>query len=205
MKLIAVIIPFFLCCSCLNKQNNSTIEKDELNSAIHKAEKIQDYEDRIFMGFRFGMSQEEVNNHFQSLLDSGKITLDYNDTYKYMYGTSKGNIETNFSTQYHEGKLCEFILSFHEIDNKVFSSPELIMQFAQETFQKKAFDDDYSFYIDSVAGEHLYYYIKNATIVKFSSLVNPYMSYMCAPLCKERDNDTSKKEHENVKRTTSDL
>ena len=205
MKLVTAIIPFFIFCSCLNKQNSSITEKDKLESALYQAENIKNFEDKIFMGFQFGMSQEEVNNHFQLLLDSGKITLDYDNTYKYIYSTSNGNIKTNFSTQYYEGKLCEFILSFHEIDNKVFSSPELIMQFAQETFQKKAFDEGYSYYIDSIAGEQLYYYIKNATIVKFSSFITPYMSYMCAPLCKERDNDTNKMKRENLEKTTSDL
>lgn len=202
MKIIIVLTSVFIFCSCLRHQDNRA-EKDELASALSKAENIKNYEDTIFMGFRFGMSQEEVDNHFQSLLDSGKITLDYNNEYRYMFGTSEGNILTKFSTQYYDGKLCEFILRFEEMDK--YSLPELIMHYALETFQKKAQNEGYKFYIDSIGGTYQYYYIKNATVVKFSSLVNPYMSYQNAPLCKMKEDSISRKEHENAERTTSDL
>lgn len=202
MRLIVAFIPVLILCSCLGQQSNKT-EKDELCFALSEAENIKNYGDTIFMGFYFGMSQEEVNNHFQSLLDSGKITLDHDNSYKYMFKTSSGDIKTSFSTQYYDGKLCEFILKFQEME--LFSSPELIMQFAMETFQKKAKDGGYEFYIDSINNEYQYYYIKNATMVKFSSLINPYMSYMCVPLCKMRDDSISKQKDKNIERTISDL
>lgn len=204
MKIILYLILFIVFCSCSQK-NNKKLEKKELESAIENAENIKDYRDRIFMDFKFGMSKEAVNNHFYTLLDSGKITLDSDRTFKYSFQTKHGNISTSFLTKYYDGKLCEFVLRFSKIDNSAYLSPELIMQFAQDVFHEKAMKEGYRFYIDSIEDNHFYYYIKGATIVKFSSFVDPCMAYICAPLVKLKKEDYDREAKQNVKNTESDL
>lgn len=195
---------FIALCSCSQKQNNK-VKEDGLESAISNSENIKDFNDRIFMDFMFGMSEDDVNAHFQTLLDSGKITLDSDGAFKYLFKTRNGNISTSFSTQYYNGRLCEFILNFQEMDNELYSSPELMMQFAQDVFSEKAMNEGYDFYIDSIGSEYLYYYIKDATIVKFSSFITPYMSYTCAPLCKMKQKKMENEKEKEVESTVSEL
>lgn len=182
-----------------------TKSDNELKSAISSAENIKNFSDKIFMGFRFGMSEDEVKAHFQTLLDQRKITIDSDGVFKYLFKTKNGDILTSFSTQYYNGELCEFILNFQEIDNEVFSSPSLMMHFAQDVFVEKAKAEGYDFYIGSIGGEDVYYYIKNATIVKFSSYIAPYMSYQCAPLCKMKQEEMEKEKERKVRDTALDL
>lgn len=187
--------------------NNNPVkeQKDELKYAIANAECTKDYMDRIFMDFKFGMSENEVNSHFQTLLDSGKIMLDSDGVFKYLFETKQGKILTSFSVQYYKGMLCEFILKFQKMNNEVYSSPELMMQFAQEVFCEKAKQEAYKFYIDSIGGNPIYYYVKGATIVKFSSFIEPYMSYACAPLCKMKQKEMENEMENKVRDTASDL
>lgn len=202
-KLILILTAIFL----FGCGNGKPTEEQEygLEQAIANAENTKDYTDRIFMGFRFGMSENEVANHFQSLLDSGKVILDSEGAFKYMFKTKHGEISTLFSTQYYDGKLCEFILKFQNIENVAYSTPALMMYSAQDVFNGKAMSEGYEFHIDSIAGEHIYYYIKGATIVKFSSFIEPYMAYICAPLCKMKDVEMERKKENEIRNTASEL
>ena len=199
--MILTIINLFGCVG--NKPTNE--QKDGLKYAIINAEQTKDYMDSIFMDFKFGMLENEVNSHFQTLLDRGKIMLDSDGVFKYLFETKQGEILTSFSTQYYKGMLCEFILKFQKMDNEIYSSPELMMQFAQDVFYEKAKQEGYKFYIDSVGGSPVYYYIKDATIVKFSSFIESYMSYVCAPLCKMKQQEMENDIENKVRNTVSDL
>lgn len=204
MRKIIYLILSVSFCSCSQTLNNEA-EKDKLESAILNSENIKDFNDKIFMNFRFGMSKDEVNDHFQTLLDSGKITLGSDGTFKYLFKTREGDILTSFSTKYYDDRLCEFVVKFQKMNNEIYSSPELIMQFAQDVFREKAINEGYDFYIDSIGTEHLYYYIKNATIIKFSSFIEPYMAYICAPLCKMKNEEIEHEKENKVRDAASDL
>ena len=162
---IFTIIPFVF--SCQTKQKNQEQWNKDFETALAEAQKEVASEDTIFLNFRFGMSEKEVINHFNSLLKEKKVYLK-NNKYTYDFHTSKTTLDTKFEAEYFNDKLYKFILLF-DGDNTMDGSLNMFQ--VLNTFKEKALSDGYRLYIyENLLGETEYYYIKKNIVIQFSNI-----------------------------------
>ena len=162
---ILVIIPFIF--SCQTKQRDQEQWNKDFETALVEAQNESASEDTIFLNFRFGMSEKEVMNHFNSLLKEKKVYLKDNK-YTYDFRTSQITLETRFEAEYFNSKLYKFILIFNG-DNTMDGSLNMFQ--ALNTFKEKALSDGYRLYIyENLLGETEYYYIKKNIVIQFSNI-----------------------------------
>lgn len=117
---IFVLLSALFLYSCSYTNNKIKKEKNILELAYENAANSEVYEDTIYLGFRFGMSENEVNNHFDKLVKSGKVYIeDYTNNYKHTNNLHGMEITYGFSTEYFENKL--FRLSLHSNKGELFT------------------------------------------------------------------------------------
>lgn len=161
---IFTIIPFVF--SCQTKQKDQSQRNKDFETALSEAQNLVATEDTIFLNFRFGMSEKEVINHFNSLLKEKKVYLK-NNKYTYDFHTSQTTLETKFEAEYFNDRLYKFILIF---DSNNTSSGVYMFQ-VLNTFKEKALSDGYRLYIyENLLGETEYYYIKKNIVIQFSNI-----------------------------------
>lgn len=108
---IAILLAIGICSCSYTPQNNKEKEKNVLELAYEKAASSTIYEDTIYLGFRFGMTEKEVDKHFDKLVKSKKVYIeDYTKNYKHINNLHGMDITYEFSTEYFEGKLIRFKL-----------------------------------------------------------------------------------------------
>lgn len=117
--LVFVLSLFIYGCS-QTAQNSKEKEKNVLELAYEKAASSTIYEDTIYLGFRFGMTEKEVDKHFDKLVKSKKVYIeDYTKNYKHTNNLHGMDITYGFSTEYFEGKLIRFKL--HSDKDEIFT------------------------------------------------------------------------------------
>ena len=165
-RLLFILVTISFIVSCQTKQRDQEQRNKEFEIALSEAQKEVISKDTIFLNFRFGMSEKEVINHFNSLLKEKKVYLK-NNKYTYDFHTSKTTLETKFEAEYFNDKLYKFILIF---DSDNMSSGVYMFQ-ALNTFKEKALSDGYRLYIyENLLGETEYYYIKKNIVIQFSNI-----------------------------------
>ena len=165
-RLLFILATISFIVSCQTKQRDQEQRNKEFEIALSEAQKEVISKDTIFLNFRFGMSEKEVINHFNSLLKEKKVYLK-NNKYTYDFHTSKTTLETKFEAEYFNDKLYKFILIF---DSDNMSSGVYMFQ-ALNTFKEKALSDGYRLYIyENLLGETEYYYIKKNIVIQFSNI-----------------------------------
>ena len=165
-RLLFILATISFIVSCQTKQRDQEQRNKEFEIALSEAQKEVISKDTIFLNFRFGMSEKEVINHFNSLLKEKKVYLK-NNKYTYDFHTSKTTLETKFEAEYFNDKLYKFILIF---DSDNMSSGVCMFQ-ALNTFKEKALSDGYRLYIyENLLGETEYYYIKKNIVIQFSNI-----------------------------------
>lgn len=119
-KIYGVILVLLLMVGCDNdslenkkaqKEYENRVEQ-ELNSGVRN--------DDIFMTFKFGDSENDVNTKFKRLKDNGKITLDYKKRYTYEFVFDEyelNNGYATFSQNYHNNKLYQFRIMVEPYDD----------------------------------------------------------------------------------------
>lgn len=93
------------------KEYENRVEQ-ELNSGVRN--------DDIFMTFKFGDSENDVNTKFKRLKDNGKITLDDKKRYTYEFVFDEyefNNGYATFSQKYHNNKLYQFRIMVEPYDD----------------------------------------------------------------------------------------
>ena len=165
-RLLFILATISFIVSCQTKQRDQEQRNKEFEIALSEAQKEVISKDTIFLNFRFGMSEKELINHFNSLLKEKKVYLK-NNKYTYDFHTSKTTLETKFEAEYFNDKLYKFILIF---DSDNMSSGVCMFQ-ALNTFKEKALSDGYRLYIyENLLGETEYYYIKKNIVIQFSNI-----------------------------------
>ena len=165
-RLLFILVTISFIVSCQTKQRDQEQRNKEFEIALSEAQKEVISKDTIFLNFRFGMSEKELINHFNSLLKEKKVYLK-NNKYTYDFHTSKTTLETKFEAEYFNDKLYKFILIF---DSDNMSSGVCMFQ-ALNTFKEKALSDGYRLYIyENLLGETEYYYIKKNIVIQFSNI-----------------------------------
>lgn len=113
-RIVTIIIILFITFSCKNKEDAKQ-RKDNYPISNIKEEKISIYpkKDTIFLGFRFGMSTKEFNQHLTQLISNGKIK---NQNSNLIYSLNfKEQVVTNISAK-----------SGFEYETKSFSNDALL-------------------------------------------------------------------------------
>lgn len=88
-------------------KKNNIETKSILNNEI-----CENLTENIFLGFRFGMSPEEVNEHIKHLINQNRIYI-IEDKYVYDFYTSLGEkLQTVILLEYYEYKLYQLNLIF---------------------------------------------------------------------------------------------
>lgn len=175
-------IAFMLLVSCgtgISSRNNQ--KEINLNEAILVAEKAEAVDTVIFLGFKFGMTNEQVVRHLEDLEDEGQVYTDSRGRYAYDFHTGQTALKLGFSPKYHEGGLyqLDFILNNHE--NSI-GTPVLNTVLAAKTFMETDRKEFQTFITEDLLGETVYTFIKNNLIIQFETPANGIMSYINAPM-----------------------
>lgn len=174
--LVTVIIVSFLSCNQAKQESEKKkIEDDELAKAILKAESSSIIETKTFLGFKFGMTENEVSKHISKLRKEGKVYVNKSDNFQYDFNYNGIEIFLNFFPEFHDGKLYKMT---YPTSSWVGSSKDHIFLMAAFNDTKDGFE---SFINEDLMGEKYFTNIKNNLIVTFK---NSRMIYENAPISK---------------------
>jgi len=134
-KLLVAISLLASFCSCNEKAKSSwQIIEEKENSELAKGI----INDTIFLGFYFGMSEEQVQDKFKELVKYGKISV--NDINEYQYDFSfdyPKKATANFNIEYFNGKLYQMRLKVSS-DELMNSQTSLLFIRRKSLFRHKS-------------------------------------------------------------------
>lgn len=182
MKAFFKTLVFAVCLSALWScvSSKEKRKEDELKFAIEQAELSDQTENDLFLGFKFGMSEKDVDNHLKKLLKEGKLYLNNSKEYQYDY-TSKYGIKNNvnFIPKFHEGKLYEMV---YPIVNPLTPSKGDYIFMASDFISSDKGKQFKSIITEDIFGETVYTSIKGNLIIKFENSSGSKMRYTNAPV-----------------------
>lgn len=175
------VITFTACNTSVNQELQKQKEwNNEYFAAAEQAESSPQIVNDLFLGFRFGMTPNEVNQHIKKLRKEEKIHIDQSGHYYYLFHTDLGDAKMTFSPDYYHDSLYRMKYNF---ENGQVLSGKVIVYKAMELFEKA--NADYKSYIVQLEGledfDPDYYQIKHNLIVHFD-LVGACMTYDNAPV-----------------------
>lgn len=195
--LFIIVLVCFIGCNSKGKQKEEADKTFDEAIGLAGAKSITD--SICFLDFNFGMTEEQVNRHFEKLRSEGKVYSSKDGYYTYDFHTEKGVLKTTFNTKFHNEKLCSFILNF---STESILTDEILMYQAIFAFRKKADQEGgYRMYARERGSVTECCFIKNNLVVMFSSLPHASMAYTNAPVLLE----IVKEEKEQYQKTISDL
>jgi len=202
MKQIVFVLTIMFLYSCNSKQNQEKQKEDKLSSAIENAQKSPIVETKLFLDFRFGMTEIEVESHLDSLLKIGKIFIDDSHKYKYEFTHESGlKYNLGFSPQYYDGRLYEM---YYPIQSSVSSYDDLGYTVLFHSFMENKSDFKRFITKDSF-GDPVYTNIKDNLIVIFEKTVKPFMIYENAPISKIAKEESDRIKKEKSKNSSSEF
>ena len=163
-KVVLAFLSSICICSCsYTPQNNKEKEKNDLELAYERAASSTIYEDTIYLGFRFGMSEKEVDKHFDNLVKSKKVYIeDYTNKYRHIINFKGMEIKYGFVFEYFENKLIRL---------KMYGDRDAI--FVMQLFKEAKPDYKLGIYTD-LLGDETYIQQKNNIVVLFSGDIITY-------------------------------
>lgn len=209
-----VLITMLYSCNHQSKQeaiNNFNVsEKSKYEAACNIAAKSEVILDTIFMGLRFGMTEKEVNDHLRNMLDDGKLETNGLGAFQYSPTVDKNStLKSTMSAEFFNGQLYKFTLLFHEYAIGGLAIPvddQFLANKAKSLFLRKykINKDNFNAYYYTMEGLGMFScFINKNMIVEFNPLGS--MSYINAPVSKQKNDYESKKEQQNIKESISDL
>ncbi|MDB4125670.1 hypothetical protein N9597_00120 [Candidatus Marinimicrobia bacterium] len=109
IKILCLSVLWF---SCENEEKKSISDYDKIISEVKTSGRYGKIND-IFLGFKFGDSKNEVENKLSNLYDEGKIYLNDNYQYAYLFKDEHSeyfNAESTIKFEYHNDKLYSLSL-----------------------------------------------------------------------------------------------
>ena len=107
-----LLITLFLLIGC--EEYNNRREQKEMNEFIESELASNIRSDTIFLDFRFGMSEKEFNAHLSKLKRKGKIWINKNNYYEYIFDVNdryyKWKAEATISAEFYKNKLMQLNL-----------------------------------------------------------------------------------------------
>lgn len=163
-KIIIALLSVAYFCSCSQTaQNSKEKETNDLELAYKRAASSTIYEDTIYLGFRFGMTEKEVNKHFDKLVKSKKVYVeDYTNKYRHIINFQGMEIKYGFAFEYFENKLIRL---------KMYGDRDAI--FTMKLFQEAKPGYKLGIYTD-LLGDKTYIQQKNNVVVLFSGDIITY-------------------------------
>lgn len=195
--IMSVIFAFAL--GCRQKSTKDTM-RDSFEEALIKAEHSQETETELFLGFRLGMSEDELNLFLDSLEHSGKVFIDRSGEYKYNFNISSNlSIEIGFHPMFENNSLyaVAYLLSGeYNLGNEM----EMMLLAFNESERGKTFR---GYYLEDDSGETTYHYIKDNLMVSFiKNGLSSYIKYENVPIsrrikrAKENQDEEARKQSE---------
>lgn len=183
-------------------------EKDKLAEAIAYAETTPITETRLFLGFKFGMTQKEVTAHLDSLEDIGKVYIDKENQYAYDFHTDSklyNAIMVTFLPEFYHDSLYRMDFMLHAKEESLLDSPVLNMLAAERNFRDADKTGYRDFTTTDISGEEIHTYIKANLIIQFDVRSLARMSYINAPVERRIKDDQRAELEKDRDRTISDF
>ena len=137
-------------------------QRDKQQQAIdHRIEKELargERNDTIFLGLRFGMTENEILRHFKKLTRENKLSLNESNTYEYEFDFGENSMpskgKATFSTDYFNNKLFKLSISVKSED--LVSNAQLIQlslvkiyasKYGYSYLERKSLSGNTSYYI----------------------------------------------------------
>ncbi|MDL2230725.1 hypothetical protein LJB87_02930 [Alistipes sp. OttesenSCG-928-L06] len=206
-KFITPLITILLFTSCGSGGSSNSDEKKvaELETAIVSAEASAVVETEIFLGFKFGMSDKQLREHLDQLVNEGRVYIDEKGNYAYDFSTGQNVIKFTFVPKYHDNKLyrLNFIMDNH---GNSIGTPSLNTVLAAKTFMETDRSGFRSFITEDILGDAVYTHVKNNLIICFDTpSKGGRMSYINAPVEKVVREQAQAQKNDNKNRTLSDF
>lgn len=167
--------------SCISSNGKSEdIKRKELLAAIEQAEQSEQIENELFLGFKFGMTEKEVDDYLNQLVKEGKVYLNDTREYQYDYNNKSGiTYYINFAPLYHDDKLYE--ITYPIKSSLIPSSGDYI--FMASDFIRSERGTQFRLHItEDILGEAVYTCIKDNLVVEFKNTSTSVMKYINAPV-----------------------
>lgn len=172
--------------------------------------------DTIFLGLRFGMNRQEVNDYLDSLHQKGRLTLDDIGAYAYIMNTDGAKIKCTLGADFFQDKLYYFRLRFKgwnpDLDEEEYFPIEL-EEFMETLVNKARITFLQSSELKHIQYEKYYYqrldsanyssFIRDNLIVEFSPI--GLIEYINAPIVKKKEEVDKMNKNKNIKETMSDF
>lgn len=178
--LAAAVAAAFGCSSAVSSEDEAY---SQVEAAVAEAQGSGEVEEDIFLGFKFGMSEEQFMHHLGSLIDSGKVHTSGSGHYQYDLNHKTGlTLHLNFIPKYHGGKLYEVTFP---ITNAQLGQLKGSYVFMVSAFRDSDRGKNFKMFISqNDEGDEIYTFIKNNLIVTFKYEGGPVMEYSNAPTAK---------------------
>lgn len=201
----ASILIFAACSSGPNAIRTKAKESDRLRSeceqALQKAYHSTERNLAILLGFKIGMTPDEVANHFANLKERGKIytTPNYGPTYD--MATELGEIVCSFGTDFFQDSLCGIYLYLQKNKNAdpSLDLPGIRKLGAMELLQKRS---DLEWYITPYDE---YLFINGNIVIEVKDTPQAMMHYYDAPTKRRKSALAADKKNKAIQRTAADL
>jgi len=189
---------FFLLLMSCNGSSNKVVKTEEtLEKAISNSQQSKIIENKIFLGFRFGMTEKQVISHLDSLVSSKKVYRNEEGAYQYDFITDSGLIlKTTFNADYHKGELYKMVYLMRG---------DLTAKYAAmvaHTFHKTGYK---GFIKDDALGDTKFTYVKDNIIVYFDNPAFTEMVYENSPISKLVEEERKVELEKKVNSTKSDF
>lgn len=182
MKAFVKTLVFAACLSVLWSCASSTEKsvEEKLKLAIEQAEQSDEIETDLFLGFKFGMTEKEVDDYLNQLVKEGKVYLNDTREYQYDYNNKSGiTYYINFAPLYHDDKLYE--ITYPIKSSLIPSSGDYI--FMASDFIRSERGTQFRLHItEDILGEAVYTCIKDNLVVEFKNTSTSVMKYINAPV-----------------------
>lgn len=176
-----VFMPALFSCISSNEKSED-IKRKELLAAIEQAEQSEQIENELFLGFKFGMAEKEVEKHLDQLMKEGKIYINNVGEYQYDLHDEYGSkFYIKFVPHYHEGLLYEMV---YPIERAIITTGDDHIPVAS-FFRSSDKENKYEWYItENPFNDPVYTFVKKNLIVSFNNTGRPLMRYTNAPVNK---------------------
>ncbi len=199
-KITALLVICYVAMSC----GSRVPPEEQLKDAIEAAEQSEATEMDIFLGFKFGMTDEQLTEHLNDLEQAEKVYVDHRGAYAYDFHTRSTIIKLTFKPRYYNGELYRLDFAMSNYENSI-GSPELNTVLGASTFQDSGQTGFQSFITENIIGETIYTFIKGNLIVQFEPFSSGMMSYINAPIERVQREEVNLQKNNDRDRTLSDF
>lgn len=180
------------------KMERERLEKTEalLDSALARASCSDILETETFLGYKFGMSENEVKNHTRKLIRQGKLSRTISYTFHGEYGLS---YKVRPVPRFYKGKM--YALDCYATSTLTGTSDGTHVMLAKPFGDSRGVNFEY-FITKDVLGESVYTYIKDNMVVRFS---NGGMHYINAPIETLAMQEREQEKHEMMNKSVQEF